>query len=82
MEIQRVTGCTCDSLTIDGREEVELTAREKSHVKAVIYRFLTLRDLNEILQMILDRYGDYECSEEPCETCGDYIETTTLKLQD
>ena len=82
MDIERVRGCTCNSLTIDGREEVELTAREKSHVKALIYRFLTSIDLNEVLQMVLDVYGDTEFSEKPCETCGDYIETTTLKLKE
>lgn len=36
--------------------------------------------LNEFLQFVLTHHGVYGCSTEPCEQCGDYVETYKLDI--
>ena len=38
------------------------------------------QDLNNILQDLIEMFGEYECDDEPCETCGDYVETHTWEI--
>lgn len=75
-----IRGCIHKSLSVDGKEETDLTDEERITVLRTICNRLKPQDLNNILQALIEFFGEYECTEEPCETCGDYIETYTWKL--
>lgn len=84
MKLKMVCGCTADSLTIDGKEEINLNTEEKKVVWKKVCEYLchygNHDHLNEFLQFVLSHHGKYGCSTEPCEQCGDYIETYTLEI--
>ena len=77
MKIDLVEGCVCDSLTIDGVEEINLTdeQRAKTIVELLdgLKKVIKPSDLNCFLQHICMNYGDMKCSDEPCPQCGDYV---------
>lgn len=75
-----VTGCICDSLTIDGIEEINLSDEKRKEVLNRIFPHINSSDLNELLQWFLPKYGEYEGSDKPCDCCGDYIDTYTLNI--
>ena len=81
MKLKMTRGCICDSLTIDGKEEINLTEEERKQIWLHVCDTLKSKDpkhLNELLQFILENYGNYACSTEPCECCGDFVETFKL----
>jgi hypothetical protein len=81
MKIVMTLGCIADSLTIDGVEEPNLTDDKRQEVIDRCVKKIEPRDLNEFLQWLLMRhYDDYECSDLPCECCGDYIDMYTLEI--
>ena len=80
MILKLTQGCICDSLTIDGKEEIDLSPQEKAHVMNMLLAFLGKQELNSLLVNVLDIYGDMECSDTPCECCGDTVCTTTLEV--
>lgn len=41
------------------------------------YKKLAENILREMVEVF---YDTYECSDEPCECCGDYVETYTMKV--
>lgn len=73
MVIESVSGCMCDSLTIDGTETVDMDTKD---IKVAINKLLDLEDdmgtLQSILIDLVERRGDYEDLGR-CEDCGDYI---------
>lgn len=79
MKLQLVEGCICNSLTIDDKEEIDLSDVERQAVIDKITDWLKEHpeELNVLLQHLIPLYGKCECDEEPCECCGDFIETTT-----
>jgi hypothetical protein len=75
-----VRGCIHDSLRVDGKEEIDLTDEERQVVLKNIFEYIKPKDLNNVLQEFVQIFGEYECDDEPCETCGDYVETYTWEI--
>ena len=80
MKIQLIRGCIAGSLTIDGKEEIHLTDDERQEVLRHIFNHLKPEDLNYVLQNLAETFGEYESDDEPCETCGDYVEKYTWEI--
>lgn len=80
MKLQMTRGCICDSLTVDGKPEIELSELEKRHCKNLIFSYLGLMDLNYLLQLVLENFGEYSATDKPCECCGDIIENFELEI--
>ena len=61
MRLKLVEGCVCDSMTIDGKEEFNLTDTERQQVVDRIAEWIRQRpeDLNDLLQDLIPRYGEY-----------------------
>ena len=74
MRIKLVRGCVCDSLTVDGKDECEMTDNERQDVLKKIFESLTPGDLNYVLQALVKEMGEYDCDDEHCECCGDTVE--------
>ena len=62
-------GCIANSLTIDGKEEINLSDNERQEVLRHIFEHLKAQDLNYVLQDLVETFGEYESDDEPCETC-------------
>ena len=54
---------------------------ERQEVLKKIFEHLNPQDLNNMVQDLIEMFGEYECDDEPCETCGDYVETYTWEIQ-
>ena len=80
MKIQMTRGCIANSLTVDGKEEIDLSDNERQEVLRHIFEHLKAQDLNYVLQDPVETFGEYEPDDEPCETCGDYVETYTWEI--
>ena len=80
MILKMVRGCVHDSLSVDGKEEINLTDEERQEVLKNIFEHLKPTDLNFVLHDLVETFGEYECDDEPCETCGDYVETYTWEI--
>lgn len=84
MKLNLTTGCICDSLTVDGVEEVDMTESLRTETKVKLLTWLAEHpeklDLNQMLQQILPEYGEYDSSGEPCECCGDYVNEWNLEI--
>lgn len=75
MILHNVSGCTAFSLNIDGKEEIDMTDKERMQVIDKIYEWMKRHPelLNNILQD-LSSLGEYNViSDEPCECCGDIV---------
>lgn len=80
MILRMVRGCIHDSLSVDGKEEIKLTDEERKVVLRKVFEHLNPEDLNYVLQNLVQTFGEYECDDEPCETCGDLVETYTWEI--
>lgn len=89
MKLQMVRGCVCDSLNVDGKEEIDLTDDERALVLRTILNSELLKknilskpgSLNQLIQFVAREYFDtYEVSDEPCDCCDDYVETFELEI--
>ena len=80
MILRMVRGCIHDSLSVDGKEEIKLTDEERKVVLRKVFEHLKPEDLNYVLQNLVQTFGEYECDDEPCETCGDLVETYTWEI--
>ena len=80
MKIESVTGCICDSLTVDNVETVDM---DKEAVKDVIKKLIDREDdlgtLQSILTDLVEIRGDFEDLGR-CEQCGDWITKYTLEI--
>ena len=80
MKIESVTGCTCDSLTIDNVETIDM---DKEAVKDVIKKLINREDDLGILQSILIDLVEFQGEFEDlghCDQCGDWITKYTLEI--
>ena len=80
MKIESVTGCTCDSLTINGVETIDM---DKEAVKDVIKKLINREDDLGILQSILIDLVEFQGEFEDlghCDQCGDWITKYTVEL--
>ena len=79
MKINYVTGCTCDSLTIDGKESIDLSPKViKDAIVRALEKIDDISTLQEILMTIAET-GEYEDLGH-CEQCGDFIYSYTLEV--
>ena len=80
MKIESVTGCTCDSLTVDNVETVDM---DKEAVKDVIKKLTDREDDLGILQSVLidlvESQGEFEDLGH-CDQCGDWITKYIVEL--
>ena len=80
LKIESVTGCTCDSLTVDYVETVDM---DKEAVKDVIKKLTDREDDLGILQSVLidlvESQGEFEDLGH-CDQCGDWITKYTVEL--
>ena len=80
MKIESVTGCTCDSLTVDDIETVDM---DKEAVKDVIKKLINREDDLGVLQSILIDLVEFQGEFEDlgrCDQCGDWITKYTLEI--
>lgn len=84
MKLEMTRGCITDWLGVDGMLEVEMDSQTREIVYKRIFDFLKTQSngLNQLLQFVLETYGDYDYDDEPCETCGDTVENWVLELPD
>lgn len=78
MKYYKSEGCICDSLQVNGKEEIDMTDEERQSVINDIFKYIRPRDLNYLLQWFVELYGEYRSDDEPCECCGDYVCEWTL----
>lgn len=80
MRIEYVTGCTCDSLTIDEKETVDMEIGDlKSSIHKMIDNIDNISTLQDIVMRVTELDGDYECLGH-CDQCGDTIYKHTLEI--
>ena len=80
MKIESVTGCTCNSLTINGVETIDM---DKEAIKDVIKKLINREDDLGILQSILIDLVEFQGEFEDlgrCDQCGDWITKYTLEI--
>ncbi|MBQ7899758.1 MAG: hypothetical protein IJ307_07895 [Bacteroidales bacterium] len=82
MKLELTQGCIAGWLGADGIAEHEMDEQMRARVFDEIFAFLKTKNdgLNQLMQFVLELYGDYECDDEPCECCGDTVDTWTLVL--
>ena len=82
MKLELTQGCIAGWLGADGIAEHEMDEQMRAKVFEEIFRFLKTKSdgLNQLMRLVLEIYGDHECDGEPCECCGDTVDTWTLVL--
>lgn len=80
MNIIKQEGCICNSLNIDGVEEINMTDElRKKYFDEIVDHLKDLtpnnKDVwfNTFLRWFCNNYGKYSCDDKPCECCGDYV---------
>ena len=82
MLLEKTEGCVCWGRYVDDKSLEELSEEEKNNLLQVLKDQLTLSDLDEIFDLVLDNhYTDYESDDKPCECCGDYVCTWKLEIK-
>lgn len=78
MKLTYCTGCTANTLNIDGKESIDMTNEEiKEHINKMLLKVNDIHTLQEVLIAIAEG-GEYEDLGH-CETCGDWIEEYTFE---
>lgn len=86
MKLQMISGCLADSLTADGKEEVDMTCDERHGVTISIMNWLldhpeeNERIVNQLMQLFIEEFGECTTSGKPCECCGDCIYQWDLEI--
>jgi len=83
MKIELVTGCINDYLGVDNISEVNMTDEQRNVYFSKIIEVLPNLDeswFNYFLKWVCETFGEFNCSEKPCEQCGDYTITYTLNI--
>lgn len=80
MKLEYTDGCICTSLTVDGKETIDMS---KEELKEVICKLLDkesdLGVLQDIWRDLVMSQGEFEDLGH-CEECGDYITRYTLEI--
>lgn len=84
MKIELTTGCTLDSLFINGRQFEELEYSELRTLITILLDWYKDKDLyndviKDIVRDIVYSKGEFKDGY-TCERCGDYVETYTLEI--
>lgn len=82
MILKKITGCIADSLTADNVEEVNMTSEQRQDTINHICTWLQKHPekLNEVMQCLIESFGESDISETPCACCGDFIVTETWAI--
>ena len=80
VRLQMMEGCVCNSLTVDGREEMDMTDDERREVLKTIWDSLEPGDLYDIMRTLITSHGEYVSDDEPCECCGDTVDQYTWDI--
>lgn len=80
MKLEMTEGCVCWSYTVDDREFTNLSLNEKKElIKSLVDKTTDEAVLQGYFRNFLHTYGKHEGSDEPCDCCGDYIDTYTYE---
>lgn len=80
MELKYVTGCVCDSLTLDRVETIDLPIEKLQEALLKVIKSISKKDvLQDILICIMEGQGEYKYLGS-CEQCGDTISEFTLNI--
>ena len=80
MKIESVSGCMCDSLTVDGVETVNMNINDvKDVIKKLIDNEDDLGTLQSVLIDLIETRGEFEDLGQ-CDQCGDWITKYTLEV--
>lgn len=80
MKLEYTDGCICTSLTVDGKETVDMTNEEiKASIRAILDQEEDLATLQGILKLLIESQGKYKDLGH-CEECGDWIFNYTLEI--
>ena len=83
MKLKMVSGCMSDLLTVNNIEEINLTDNQRKNIIHRIYTWYRKHpeQLNNLLQYFIEsNYDTIDMSEEPCEYCGDFVETYEMEI--
>ena len=80
MKLEYTDGCVCTSLTIDGKETIDMNVDDfKSVIHKLIDKENDLGTLQSIWIDLIQQQGEYEDLGH-CSCCGDYITKYTLEI--
>lgn len=80
MKLEYTDGCVCTSLTVDGKETIDMNVEDfKSVIHKLIGNENDLGTLQHIWIVLMEQQGKYEDLGQ-CEECGDYITKYTLEI--
>ena len=80
MKLEYTDGCVCTSLTIDGKETIDMNVEDfKSVIHKLIGNENDLGILQHIWIVLMEQQGKYEDLGH-CPDCGDYITKYTLEI--
>ena len=80
MKLEYTDGCVCTSLTIDGKETIDMNVEDfKSVIHKLIGNENDLGTLQHIWIVLMEQQGKYEDLGH-CPDCGDYITKYTLEI--
>lgn len=87
MKIELTQGCICDGFYADDERIIDMSIEELKDIFTQLTDYvkgLPLEDkkfaLYEAIYNIIELFAQHETSDEPCECCGDFIETYTLEI--
>ncbi|MGM9532029.1 hypothetical protein [Intestinibacter sp.] len=80
MKLEYTDGCICTSLTVDGKETVDMSGEAlKEVIRKLLDRESDLAILQDIWRDLVMSQGEFEDLGQ-CEECGDYITRYTLEI--
>ena len=82
-KITLTRGCTAFGFDIDGERIIDLNEKRLSSLLDIV--ITTLKEKHEvstsnILETLVEYYGDYEHDPHICESCGDTVDWHTLEI--
>ena len=80
MDLKMVSGCICDSLTIDGKEEIDLNDEEREEVFSYILSNIEIPEskFSDFLEWCLVTFGEFTLDGDYKDK--DWEEIYTLKI--
>ena len=90
MKIELVRGCIAERFDADGKPMMNMSEEELKSILVKVVNKVTQRTeltegqksyLYDAIMLLVEDFPDTcEYSDEPCECCGDFIETYTMEL--
>lgn len=81
MKLEYTYGCVCGSLSVDGVESINMDINDfKAVIHKLVDREQDMAVLQDLFKSCMESQGHFDPSDEPCECCGDFIDTYTLEI--